>query len=123
MLEKQWQKKFLKRLWNLNATSPTSAYVRQYPNTDQPQTTSMNLLKALLSQTPTFVGNGTNHEGEHFVGRLEMQALVNASALVLHYTATRTDGKHLHKEATLLAAGPGGAFAERSSCTLHAVAA
>jgi hypothetical protein len=70
----------------------------------------MNLLAALLSQSPTFIGTGTNHEGENFVGRLEMQALVNASALMLHYTATRTDGKHLHKEATLLAVGPDGAL-------------
>lgn len=29
---------------------------------------------------------------------------------MLHYTATRGDGKHLHKEATLLAAGPDGAL-------------
>lgn len=70
----------------------------------------MNLLTALLSQPTTFSGTGTNHEGEDFVGRLEMQPLVNASALMLHYTATRNDGKHLHKEATLLAAGPDGAL-------------
>jgi hypothetical protein len=70
----------------------------------------MNLLKALLSQAPTFVGNGSNHEGEHFVGRLELQPLVNDSALVLHYTATRSDGKPLHQEATLLAVAPDGAL-------------
>lgn len=68
----------------------------------------MNLLTALLSQPTKFSGHGTNHEGEDFVGRLEMQPLVNASALMLHYTATRNDGKHLHEEATLLAAGPDG---------------
>nr|WP_295778149.1 hypothetical protein [Rhodoferax sp.] len=70
----------------------------------------MNLLKALLAQAPVFVGNGSNHEGESFAGRLEMQALVNGSALVLHYTATRADGRHLHKEATLLAAAQDGAL-------------
>lgn len=68
----------------------------------------MNLLTALLSQPTAFCGPGTNHEGEDFVGRLDMQPLVNASALMLHYTATRTDGKHLHRESTLLAAGPDG---------------
>ncbi len=68
----------------------------------------MNLLTALLSQPTQFSGHGTNHEGEDFVGRLEIQPLVNASALMLHYTATRNDGKHLHEEATLLAAGPDG---------------
>ncbi len=70
----------------------------------------MNLLAALLSHPTTFSGRGSNHEGENFVGRLELQPLVNASALMLHYTATRTDGKHLHTEATLLAAAPDGAL-------------
>jgi hypothetical protein len=62
----------------------------------------MNLIAALLSRPLNFVGQGTNHEGEIFVGRLEIQSLVNGSSLLLQYTATRTDGKHLHKEATLL---------------------
>lgn len=70
----------------------------------------MNLLAALLAQASSFSGHGTNHEGEPFVGQLELQPLVNASALMLHYTATRTDGKHLHQEATLLAAAPDGAL-------------
>ena len=70
----------------------------------------MNLLAALLAQASSFSGQGTNYEGEHFVGRLELQPLVNASALMLHYPATRTDGKPLHKEATLLAAAPDGAL-------------
>lgn len=92
----------------------------------------MNLLAALRSQSTIFEGTGTNHEAEDFVGRLELQPLVNGSALMLHYTATRTDGKHLHQEATLLATGadgalclwpmPGGVFAARSSCTLRAIA-
>lgn len=62
----------------------------------------MNLIAALLSRPPKYLGQGTNHEGEAFVGRLEIQSLVNGSSLLLHYTATRTDGKHLHKEAALL---------------------
>lgn len=40
----------------------------------------LNLLAALLTQVSTFLGHGTNHEGEHFVGRLELQPLVYASA-------------------------------------------
>ncbi|MES2581894.1 MAG: hypothetical protein V4627_04190 [Pseudomonadota bacterium] len=70
----------------------------------------MNLLAALLAQASTFSGHGTNHEGEHFVGRLTIEPLVSGSALMLHYTATRADGKRLHKEATLLAAASDGAL-------------
>ena len=65
----------------------------------------MNLIALLLSHGHTFAGQGTNHEGEHFLGVLELLPLVNGSALMLHYTATRIDGKHLHREATLLGKG------------------
>ena len=63
----------------------------------------MNLIAALLSHGHKFAGRGTNHMGESFLGRLELVPLVNNSALMLHYTATRIDGKPLHREATLLA--------------------
>jgi hypothetical protein len=62
----------------------------------------MNILTALLAQPRIFTGHGTNHEGEAFVGRMEIQALIGSSALMLHYSATGMDGKHLHGEATLL---------------------
>ncbi len=68
----------------------------------------MNLLEILRSGPSLFLGVGTNHEGESFSGRLEIQPLVNATALMLHYTATRNDGKHLHQESTLLASAPDG---------------
>ena len=63
----------------------------------------MNLIAALLLDGHKFAGWGTNYEGENFLGRRELVPLVNNSALMLHYTATRIDGKHLHREATLLA--------------------
>ena len=63
----------------------------------------MNLIAALLSHGHKFAGLGTNHVSESFLGRLELLPLMNNSALMLHYTATRIDGKHLHREATLLA--------------------
>ena len=62
----------------------------------------MKLIPTLLSGPLKLVGHGTNHESEAFIGRLEIQSLVNGSSLLLQYTATRTDGKHLHREATLL---------------------
>lgn len=68
----------------------------------------MNLLTLLLSQSRRFVGQGINHEGEAFRGVIEVQPLISDSALMLHYTATRNDGVHLHKEATLLASNAEG---------------
>lgn len=73
----------------------------------------MNLLTALLSQPTQFSGHGTNHEGEDFVGRLEMQPLVNASALML-------DGELRIAHSWGM---PGGTFAQRSHCTLYAISA
>jgi hypothetical protein len=65
----------------------------------------MGLISALLAQPRRFAGAGVNHEGERFTGRLEIEPLVAGRALLLRYTATRDDGRHLHAEATLLAAG------------------
>jgi len=62
----------------------------------------VNLLATLLSRPLKYHGSGTNHEGERFNGVLELQPLVEQSAILLHYTATRIDGLHLHREATLL---------------------
>ncbi|MDP2366760.1 hypothetical protein [Rhodoferax sp.] len=63
----------------------------------------MNLLTTLLRTPGQYTGHGVNHEGERFHGALEVQPLVNNSALMLHYTATREDGVRVHSEATLLA--------------------
>lgn len=62
----------------------------------------MDLLSALLAGPRRFAGAGFNHEGEHFTAVLELQPLVQGSALMWHYTATRDDGLHLHAESTLL---------------------
>ena len=63
----------------------------------------MKLVASLVSLGRSFSGRGTNHEGEDFVGRLELQPLLDGKALMLTYTATRVDGVHLHSEVTLLA--------------------
>ena len=55
-----------------------------------------------------YVGSGENHEGESFVGRLKVEPLVGGSAAMLHYTATSPNGRHLHREATLLATSHNG---------------
>ena len=62
----------------------------------------MNVLHTLLNLPPRFSGHGLNHEGERFAGVLTLQPLVNATALMLHYTATLADGRQVHTEATLL---------------------
>lgn len=63
----------------------------------------MKLVASLVSLGRSFSGRGTNHEGEDFAGRLELQPLLDGKALMLTYTVTRVDGVHLHSEVTLLA--------------------
>ena len=70
----------------------------------------MSLWDALPAQACVFSGPGVNHEGERFVGRLELQPLLNKGAYLIHYTATRDDGVHLHQEATLLGRNETGAL-------------
>lgn len=62
----------------------------------------MNVLHALLQLPARFSGHGLNHEGETFAGVLTLVPLVNATALMLHYTATVAGGRRVHTEATLL---------------------
>ncbi|CAN5235599.1 hypothetical protein BH09PSE6_BH09PSE6_01820 [soil metagenome] len=62
----------------------------------------MKLLKALAAGNRHWSGSGTNHESERFTGRLVIQPIVNDRAVLLHFTATRLDGLHLHRESTLL---------------------
>ena len=62
----------------------------------------MNLLVALSKGPALFTGAGINHEGESFVGRMEILQLIGGKGLLLHYTATRSDGIFVHEESTLL---------------------
>jgi hypothetical protein len=53
----------------------------------------MQMIEVLAEQPHVYEGPGTNHEGERFLGHLEASPLVNAKSVLLHYTATREDGK------------------------------
>lgn len=60
-------------------------------------------LRLILSAARKYTGTGVNHAAESFTGDLELRALEGGSAALLHYVATRMDGKHLHAETTLIA--------------------
>ncbi len=67
-------------------------------------------LRLILSTAGKYCGTGVNHAAESFTGNLELRALEGGSAALLHYVATRTDGKHLHAETTLVACDALGAL-------------
>lgn len=60
-------------------------------------------LQLILSAAGEYTGTGGNHAAESFTGDLALRALEGGSAALLHYVATRTDGKHLRAETTLIA--------------------
>jgi hypothetical protein len=60
-------------------------------------------LRLIISVAGKYTGGGVNHAAELFTGTLALQALEGGSAALLRYVATRTDGKHLHAETTLIA--------------------
>jgi hypothetical protein len=68
----------------------------------------MDLLATLVARAGVFTGEGVNHEGEDFAGRLEVIAVMGGRAVTMHYTAVGLDGQHLHEEFTLLAPGDDG---------------
>jgi hypothetical protein len=63
----------------------------------------MTLLKALNSRAGPFRSSGVNHEGQTFVGTLQIASAMAGRAVTLHYTATGLDGQALHEEFALLA--------------------
>lgn len=60
-------------------------------------------LQLILAAAGKYAGTGVNHAAESFTGNLELRALEGGSAALLRYVATRSDGKHLHAETTLIA--------------------
>lgn len=68
----------------------------------------MSLIAGLLALRGPLQGPGVNHEGQDFVGRLDITPLVFGKAALLTYTATAAEAGHLHAESTLVADDPAG---------------
>jgi hypothetical protein len=62
----------------------------------------MDLIRALVSGPEFFTGEGINHEGERFIGQLQVQPLVEGTAVLLSYIAKLPDGSVVHEEASLV---------------------
>jgi hypothetical protein len=62
----------------------------------------MDLIRTLASGSKSFQGEGTNHEGEQFIGHLKVQPLVEGTAVLITYLATLHDGSVVHEEAALV---------------------
>jgi hypothetical protein len=63
----------------------------------------VSVLQTLNSGPVEYVGSGVNHEGEHFVGTLRIQRLLEGAAVMLHYEAMLENNEVAHAECTLLA--------------------
>lgn len=68
----------------------------------------MNFIHTLASGPRSFQGEGINHEGQHFIGQLRVQSLVDGSAVLLSYVARLQDGTIVHEESALLGQHPDG---------------
>jgi predicted enzyme related to lactoylglutathione lyase len=64
-------------------------------------------MKTMLSQLNemigTYVGEGVNHEGQSFTGRLQIQSLLEGRGFQLKFSATGKDGTVYHKEESTIA--------------------
>ena len=61
------------------------------------------VLEALCARAGRYVGQGINHEGEPFTGRLELRAVVGLRGVVLEFVASGVKGEVFHEEHTLIA--------------------
>lgn len=60
------------------------------------------LAEALLPWAGTYLGQGTNHEGEAFTGQLRLKGVVGGLGLRLHFRALLADGTLVHEEESLI---------------------
>lgn len=51
----------------------------------------------------TYLGESTNHEQQPFVGRLQIENLLDGRGFGIMFTATGKDGKIYHKERSIIA--------------------
>ena len=58
--------------------------------------------------TGRYTGEGVNHEGEPFVGLLQLRRLIGEAGLGIAFSARGVGGAVYHEEETLLGPGPAG---------------
>lgn len=68
------------------------------------------VIEALIARRGTFVGEGVNHDGQPFTGRLKLAPVVDGAGLSLEFTARGEGGEVYHRERSTLAPGPDGAL-------------
>lgn len=68
----------------------------------------MNPVEELLTRAGSYVGEGTNHEGERFSGELRLSAVGSRNGLSLWFRATGVEGAVYHEEHTLIGTRPDG---------------
>lgn len=61
------------------------------------------LLQLLAERIGRYEGEGANHAGEHFTGRLELLRLPEARTVAIRFAAVAPDGKPYHTEESIVA--------------------
>jgi ketosteroid isomerase-like protein len=61
------------------------------------------ILESLKAACGVYVGEGINHEGQPFTGRLSLEPLLSGRGFQLQFSATGKDGKLYHQEASTIA--------------------
>ncbi len=64
------------------------------------------ILKALSQRSGKFEGEGINHEGSRFIGRLEISPVIDGHAIQIAFQAQGMDGTLLHQERSTIAYDP-----------------
>ena len=63
----------------------------------------MDFIQELIKKSGFYVGQGVNHEGDHFVGKLEITPILNNKSFQIKFNASSTSGFTFHDEVSLLA--------------------
>ncbi len=61
------------------------------------------ILESLKMACGVYLGEGINHEGQIFTGRLSLEPLLAGRGFLIHFSATGKDGKIYHQEVSTVA--------------------
>ena len=64
------------------------------------------IMKNLAGHCGKFEGEGVNHEGNRFVGRLQISSVPNVQSIQIEFHAQTMDGLPFHQERTTIAFNP-----------------
>jgi hypothetical protein len=85
----------------------------------------MDFIEELIEKSGSYKGTGMNHEGDEFIGKLQITPVLSNTAFEIKFNAASKDGLEFHDEVSILSKDDQGNWAlfntnsNSQCCTIH----